>query len=223
MKRFLAVTAVFISTCALAFAQDEVREDGPYVRIGGGATFVNDWEQDITFNPNVLFPGVVATTASTEFNTGYTAGAAIGFDYADGIRTELEYRYARADVESLSTTGPVANPSGNVGVHFIFSNFYFDFTNNSRITPFIGGGVGGAFVKEFGQRRDSALAYQGRAGISYLLGSSFFADVEYVYVRTNNLVFGPADEDFVSSGQLSRLDGERYQSSSVVLSLRKHF
>jgi opacity protein-like surface antigen len=237
MKRILAIIAIVaaISSGGVS-AQEKAREDGPYIRIGAGATFVSDWEQDITLNPNpspISGFNVPADGKILDFSEGLTLAAAVGFDYADGIRTELEYRYAQTDVELFTGIGgfsenfggpvPPFDPDVGINAHFIMSNFFFDFYNQSPITPFIGGGVGGALVRNELGTRDAALAYQGRAGISLSLGGGFLADVEYIYLRTSKLVYGPADEDFPLSGLGLRVDGDRYESSSVMMSLRKPF
>jgi len=235
VKRFVAVlgggVALSFAGGALAQdggAQDEAIDDGLYVRIAAGASFVSDWEQDFTFNPSLVFAGGPPNGQNLSLDEGVTFGGALGFDYADGIRTELEYRYASTDIESVTTLGGpapgAAVPSDeDISAHLLMANFYFDFTNDSPLTPFIGGGVGGAFVTNENGGRDAALAYQGRAGVSLAMGGGFSADMEYIYLRTNKLVYGPADEGFTSAGPPVRIDGDRYQSSSVMLSLRKQF
>jgi len=221
--------SVWLWSVGGALAQGEAVDDGVYVRVGAGATFVSDWQQDITYNPNQLFIAIPLAQGQTISNSaGFAAVAALGFDYADGIRTELEYRYATSPIDSFVTEGGFraglpAPVNDDINAHFVFSNFYFDFHNSSRLTPFIGAGVGGAFVENENGDRDAALAYQGRAGVSLAIGGGFSADMEYIYLRTNKLVYGPADEDFTPAGPPVRIDGDRYQSSSVMLSLRKQF
>ena len=213
-----------------AFAQNEssAREDGLYFRLGAGATFASDWEQDFTYNPAAMFVVVPPTGQAIGGGNGFTAGAALGFDYADGIRTELEYRYAATGIDSITDVGGASagvsrGSDEDISAQFVMANFYFDFYNQSAITPFIGGGVGGALVEnELGQK-DGALAYQGRAGLSLAVGGGFSADLEYIYLRTNDLVYGPADDDFIPTGPVVRADGEAYVSSSVMISLRKPF
>jgi len=212
---------------AQAKAADAAAEDGIYLRLGAGASFAGDWEQDITYNNTQPFPAVPLPDGQTVDNgTGFVAAAAVGFNYMDGIRTELEYRYATTPVDAVTPSDRVgfAAPSNDdVNAHFLFTNFYFDLNNASRFTPFIGGGVGGAFVENENADRDSALAYQGRAGISYDFGAGLSADVEYIYLRTNDLSFGPNDDAFAPDGPSVRLDGDHYQSSSAMMSIRKRF
>ena len=67
-----------------------------------------------------------------------------------------------------------------------------------------GGGVGGAFVSKENAERDAALAYQGRAGVSLEMGTGFTADFEYIYLRTNELEFGPSADEFTAEGPFGR-------------------
>ena len=168
-----------------------------------------------------------------EANSNDNYDAQTLFDYADGIRTELEYRYAKSDVDLVTpiggfseSSGPLApyDPDAEIKAHFLMTNFFFDFANSSPLTPFIGGGVGGAFVSNENAERDAALAYQGRAGVSLEMGTGFTADFEYIYLRTNELEFGPSADEFTAEGPFGRAaTGDRYQSSSVMVSLRRRF
>lgn len=211
-------------------AQDEAAVGSVYVRAGLGYSFVGDWNQDFTYNPDAVFAMAPPTGQTIENGDGLIFAGAIGFDYTEGIRTELEYRYAATEFDSVTLADPVLGPTTAVTVnddiagHFLMSNFYFDFNNASRFTPFIGGGVGGAFMENENAQRDAALALQARAGVSYEMGGGFMADVEYVYLRTNEFSFGTDLDDFEPGGPVGpNIGDERYQSSSVIMSLRKHF
>lgn len=233
MKSGLAVMAIAGAAFAAGAAQaqdDDTALGSVYVRAGAGYTFVNNWDQEFAYNPDAVFITPPPTGQTIENGDGLIFSAALGFDYADGIRTELEYRYAATEFDSVTLADPVLGPTPGAPVnddvtgHFLMSNFYFDFNNDSRFTPFIGGGVGGAFMENENAQRDAALALQARAGVSYELSSGFLADVEYVYLRTNELSFGPDIDDFEPGGPVGpNIGGERYQASSVMMSLRKHF
>ncbi|GJL90486.1 outer membrane protein [Hyphococcus sp.] len=218
---------VLAAGTAPSLAQDEAVNDGGYVRLSVGATFVSDWTQDLSYNPNVVFVTAPASSQTVDNGTALAFSAALGFDYADGIRTELEYRYASTPVGSVT---PVGGPSlggpvkDSIGAHFVMTNFYFDFANSSALTPFIGGGVGGAFVTNENDQRDSALALQARAGVAIALGEGLSADAEFVYLRSNELDFGPGIDEFVVGGPVGpAITGARYQSSTAMLSVRKKF
>lgn len=236
MKRVLAFLIPAGFVCGGALAQDEALVDGLYWRVGAGASFNNDLNQDFTYNPNApIGPDTPPANQTVALSSGLTAALALGFDYADGIRTELEYRYAQTDVDSVTPAGAVSAspgidpnapqfPDERIKAHLLMSNFYFDFYTDGPFAPFIGGGVGGAFVTNENGDRDAALAYQGRAGVAVKLGEGFSLDVEYIYLRTNDLVYGPLDEEFNAAGSNGpRIDGDHYQSSSVMASFRKKF
>ena len=144
-----------------AIAQDAV-DDGVYVRVAAGANFASGLDQDITYNPNLAFAVAPPSRQMLAIGEGLTAAVALGFDYADGIRTELEYRYAKTDIDGVTVGGGFAPdvttfPNEDLAAHLVMANFYFDFTNDSPFTPFIGGGVGGAFVSNEVGATDAAL------------------------------------------------------------------
>lgn len=238
MKRILAIPSLILAFTSGAMAQNAPADDGPYIRIGGGVSLTSDFEQDITRAPMVatcLAIGCNPDRTIADFETGFFAGGALGFDYADGIRTELEYRYASSNTEvrrffegdfeggNFGISGLPAPGDDELDAHFVFSNFYFDFYNSSPITPFIGGGVGGAFVDVGLGERDAVLAYQGRAGLSVDIGGGFLADLEYIYVRTNDIDYGPRVEDLTLGSAEAAFTGGNYEASNVMLSLRKPF
>ncbi len=220
------ITVSLLAGGALA---QEAPADGFYVRAGAGAVFANDLEQDVTFSPFLVFIGPPSTGQTVATETGFVVGGALGFDYADGIRTELEYRYQTIGIESVTRTGgffdPTVIPTANddLNAHLLMANFFYDFRNSSRVTPFIGLGVGGAFAENENADRDAALAYQGRAGLSLALNGGFSIDAEYIYLRTNDLVYGPEDDDFVMGGPDMRIDEDGLSTSTVMVSLRKQF
>ena len=233
LKRVVLGAIIAVSVTGGAMAQDAPK-DGFYVRAGAGVNFVNDLDQEFSYNPSVVFIVTPPSGQTVETETGYLASAALGFDYADGIRTELEYRYASTAIGTVTPIGgfdpvdpdpfPPFQSNEDLTAHFVFGNFYFDLRNDGPITPFIGAGVGGAFVDDGSGARDAALAYQGRAGFSLELSDSFLIDAEYVYTRTNTLRYGVDPEDFTPTGPVGpAVDGGNYQSSSVMVSLRKQF
>ncbi|MEO1135586.1 MAG: P44/Msp2 family outer membrane protein [Pseudomonadota bacterium] len=226
----VASVAIAVSLPTVAIAQDEAINDGMYVRAGVGVSFVNDFNQEFVYNPDAVFAMTPPVGQTIENDTGFLAAFALGFDYTEGIRTELEYRYASSGIDSVTLDDPLNGPTASTPInddivsHFLMTNFYFDFYNSSPLTPFIGGGVGGAFVENESAQRDAALALQGRAGVSLAVGGGFSADLEYIYLRTNELAFGPKVDDFEPGGPAGpAVVDERYEASSIMMSLRKQF
>lgn len=229
-------------SCALAaapaFAQDDAgpaaadRATGLYLRGAAGAGFADSLDQDFSYSPS--YQPIVAppTGKSTDIGGGLAWSAAIGFQYAR-TRTELEYRRFDLDADEVALTGG-AVPStladaGDVTAQAIMSNVYFDLVNSSRLTPYIGAGVGGARVENELGERDAAFAYQGRAGVELELSPSLSLGVEFSYFRTLEIVYGP--EEFDTSvpptatfgPDFQRLDGEAFAASSVMASVRWTF
>jgi hypothetical protein len=60
--------------------------------------------------------------------------------------------------------------------------------------------------------------------VAIALGEGLSADAEFVYLRSNELDFGPGVDDFTLGGPVGpAITGERYQSSTAMLSVRKKF
>lgn len=230
----LALTMGLAAAPGLASAQGPA-QDGLYLRAGAGAAFLKDWDQDYIYNPFLNSTQTLPRGQAVDFSAGFVAAAAVGFDYTEGIRTELEYRYSTSPVDSYGvetfspTSGgfemvPATPANDSVNAHLLMTNFFYDFNNASTLTPFIGLGVGGAFVENEAAMRDAALAYQGRAGVSVAFADDFTADLEYVFTRSNKLDFGPGVDDFSEDGPFDpAIAGARYQANSVMVSLRKKF
>ncbi|MEL7485778.1 MAG: outer membrane beta-barrel protein [Pseudomonadota bacterium] len=226
MTGIRAAFSVFaLAACAMPAAAQETPDGfGLYGRVEGGAVFAKDLEQTIAIEDGFVFITPPPDARIVETNLGYTVGAALGFRYPSGFRTELEYRYATTPIDQIANFGPplistTPEPSDeSVRAHFLMSNVYYDFKNNTPVTPYVGVGVGGARVAaddQFGA--DLAFAYQGRAGLSVEAVGGSHISVEYLYTRTRDLVF---DRDN-ATGLVPQ--GEQYVSSSAIVSLRKDF
>lgn len=119
---------------------------GIYASVFGGANFL----QDSDFTNGI-------TNVAVDFNTGFNVGGAIGYKWNNlnlGFvtpRTELEFSYFDNGVGGInfSGNGPAAEAvisGSDVSAFTLFTNLYFDYDNDSRITPYVGGGIGVAFT-----------------------------------------------------------------------------
>lgn len=233
---FLSVAMVLLSGAAMALfsgaamAQDAA-SGGLYARLEGGVSFPENRKQDLTFNPNLAFAGTPPSRQTVDAGTGYAAGGAIGFRYANGVRTELEYRYQSSDIDEVAFSGgaPAASvfPDASLTAHLLMTNVIFELRNSSRLTPYIGGGVGGAWVKSslgMGDTTDTDLtyAYQGRAGIALAINETTRLGVEYVYVRTGEIKYGP--EEFTPAGPFEpQISEGEFAASTALISVEKSF
>lgn len=224
------IAASFALASAPAAAQELAAQGAAqtrlYLRVGAGVNFSPDRDQDLAFNPDLVFVGGPPTGRRVDTGPGVSFTAAAGFDYPAGTRTELEYRRIGSTVDAVTTFGggaPGTLPgAGNIRAHALMSNVYKHFETGSAVRPYIGAGVGGVFVEDFTGARDSAFAYQGRAGLAIALGRDVSANLEYVHLRSLELEFGPAS--FTPGGPAGpRIDGASFVSSSVLLSFSRKF
>lgn len=226
MSRLSLIALASLAPFASAAAEEApARDTGVYLRGGAGVAFGETLDQDLSWNPAVMFIIPPATAKATDLGDGLTFSGAIGFQYAR-TRTELEYRRMEISVDNVAYAGgaapAVAVVNDDMIAQALMSNVYFDLVNSSRFTPYIGVGVGGARVENELGERDAAFAYQGRAGVEVALGSRLSLGAEYVYFRTLDLRYGP--KDFTPAGPAGpRTDGDAFVSSSVMGTLRLLF
>ncbi|MEN2975772.1 outer membrane beta-barrel protein [Tistrella bauzanensis] len=236
MNRKLTVAAVAAAFCALpafAHAQDVASEiallrggePGWYGSILGGVNM----QSDSSFSS-----GLAGGKVAAEFDTGYGVVGAIGYDFGrvaqwGGFRTELEIGYRQNDVDSLSIGGTnLANSDGDATVWSGMVNVYHDlYLPASRLTPYIGLGIGAAYVEydSFSAAGapgamsddDTVLAYQGILGASYALSPAMSLVGEYRYFGTQavEVTSGAADGSVSSS--------DTYGSHNVMVGLRINF
>lgn len=222
-RLFLAAAVAFLP--AAAAAQDEGRATGVYLRGGAGIAFGETLEQDLSWNPSVVFLVPPATLKTTDLSDGLAVSGAVGFQYAR-TRTELEYRRMEIAIDGVAYSGgaaPAVVPvEDDLVAQALMSNVYFDLVNESPLTPFVGVGVGGARIENELGERDAAFAYQGRAGVEIALGKRFSVGAEYVYFRTLDVKYGP--KDFAPGGPVGpRTDGDPFVASSVMGTARAVF
>ncbi len=203
MKNLLAV---LISIALLVGFTVSTASAEVYISGNLGAVFLNDadWDED-DFSGEFTFEyGGVAT-----FALGTTIGSA--------GRIEVEIGASKSDLDEIKFDdfdGDFHKIDGDVTAGFFMGNAYYDFKNNSRLTPFIGGGLGFANVEYDSddldaKEDDDVFAYQIMLGGSYAATEKLSIDLQYRF-------FGTEDPD---------LDGTdvEYQSNNIMLGLRYSF
>lgn len=235
--RLALLAAAFALVSGAAMAQNDA-SSGLYGRLVAGVSLPDELDQDLSYNPDIVFLVTPASQQTVDAGTGYAAGGAIGFRYDNGFRTEMEYRYQSSDIDEVRFAGgfsavpsidpnATAFPDASLAAHFLMTNVIYEFANSSRITPYIGGGVGAAWVTHWtgpgdATDRDLTYAYQGRAGVAFALNETTRIGAEYVFVRTGELTYGP--ETFTPAGPAGpRIDEGEFAASTVLVSLEKSF
>jgi opacity protein-like surface antigen len=124
---------------------------------------------------------------------GFSAEVGGGYDFGS-IRTEITYAYDGSTLANYSDQyGSYQYTGGSVNKNSVFASAYWDINLNSRLTPYIGGGIGYSNLNvspsgdaisganAFAGYSAGAFAYQVKVGLSYLLSRRADAFVEGLY------------------------------------------
>jgi opacity protein-like surface antigen len=202
-----------------AFAADP----GFYAGVNGGLTIPVDssyrsggWTFDVTNN------------------TGYAAGVVGGYAFENNIRVEVElgYKSFETDMMSVSGFGEIGRYSSTVSSFNELINVYYDIRTpyTSGITPYIGAGLGDAFLMTsdgtlIGGRAVSSsgtivIAYQAAAGAAYDVTPNVTLDLGYRYFGTSDAWF--KSDTSVNGVKLGDFKAS-YASHNVIAGLRYKF
>lgn len=209
---------------AQTYPQPVVREGysakGWYLTIGAGAQTPSDQTVSSTsprinpfFTPR-LFNFANNNSTTLDLGGGFSGDLGVGYDFG-ALRTELTYGYSRASLNSVAAANPIGlgvfgivpftnNVSGTINKNDVLASLYYDFENNSRWTPYIGGGIGYSNLSTpsfslngipTSSVNKGLFGWQAKAGISYAMSYNSDVYVEGVYqgtggYSTENLNFG---------------------------------
>lgn len=139
--------------------------EGPYVQGNFGFSIPEDG--DISGG---------GLTGEADLDNAFAFGGAVGYAF-DPIRAEIEISYRNADVDKVTIDQiGVLTGAGDVGILTPMLNAFVDFEIRHDIKPFIGGGIGWAFIDvetDSGtvglvvNDDDSALAWNIIGGVSW--------------------------------------------------------
>jgi opacity protein-like surface antigen len=115
-----------------------------------------------------------ADAGEMSFDNGVMYGGSLGYvPNNTSLRFELEYTNSENDIDGASgiVAGPVA---GSVTVNALMFNAFYDFTNQTIISPYLGAGFGMAELELESDTlgltdagSENQMAYQVMAGVSY--------------------------------------------------------
>lgn len=176
MKKFvLAAAALFAVPVVEANAQDNASPVAPtpgaYLGIDTGLNWL-------------------LTDGSYQSQTGYAVGGKIGYDFV-GPRVELEGTY-RNNTSSgwVNFPGAVAYANGQINQFALMGNVLYDFVPAARFVPYVGGGLGLAFIDPSVSAGctmcSTQFAYQMMAGIGYNSSPNIRLNLEARYYGTTN-------------------------------------
>ena len=191
---------------------------GAYVSGFAGASFVMDTDVEGVDFDNIPFKD------RAEFDPSINIGATGGFDFGY-VRLEGEISYKQGDFSRITFQDGTrfSSPDGELGALGVMFNTFFDFHNNSPVTPYLGGGIGfaalhmsdttarGVFL--YPEDDATAFAYQAGGGLEIAINRQFSLDVGYRYFGTNKASF---DSDFFNTEL-------EFESHNVAVGFRAKF
>lgn len=156
-------------------------------------------------------------SATAEFDWGPAIAFAIGGAVSDRIRIETEVGYQENDFDEMTVSGISTGPDEYVTEQFksrgdmsslsLMLNGYYDFVNNTPLTPFVTMGMGLARleagnlqVEDNYQEGDSnsVFAYQFGTGLAWEIDEQIAIDFTYRYFATKDARFDFGDVEYAS-------------------------
>lgn len=182
-------TALFAAAATLAIAPAAHAYQGVYGAIGAGLNYIQP-DQDVESLNNLIFD------SEADYDKGIGVYAAIGNDWGNNWRGEMEFSYRQNDVRHLAGDGlgfagwPVLD--GDMDVKALMFNIIRDFKTSGKVTPYVGAGFGGAIYSVDYNGTSGAgtlaindnstrLAVQAIAGLAFQLAEGLTLDLSYRY------------------------------------------
>ena len=218
MKRIIGflVLASMIVLPSMALAKEQI---GIYV----APKFMSGWAMmngmNTSWGEGMAAPANVINLLHIEDETEMTFGGAlaVGYDFKHKfdvpIRTELEYAYMSETSASMSKDINATQhwaAKQNFQAQTLFVNVYYDFHNKSSFTPYVGVGIGLAFINtnanfamtdsgtpagswasSTGSHTETNFAWNVGAGVGYDINERFTIDLGYRFAS-----LGGADTKF---------------------------
>lgn len=204
MHRYVRAIVIIcvLSIASISAAAPEV--PGPYLSVFIGSSIFKD-----ATAKNLDMQNYSAFDEKIRFDPGATFGGTGGYDFGL-VRVEGEFSYKGAGIDtitSVTNSYGIRNVDGDFGVYAGMVNAFVDLHNDSRFTPYLGGGVGFATLSlsdTYGyvmtgttthyellylQNDDTVFAYQLGGGVDIALNKHFSLDLGYRYFRTNEANF----------------------------------
>lgn len=183
------------TTAALATTATAGQIKGWYIGLEGGANWVEDWSH------TQVRDGTRA--GLTSFDTGWVALVTAGYAWNNNFRTELELGYRQNDIDTYFTLGNATNNEGSLDESTAMLNVLYDLALMDKLSISFGVGAGGDFANYehdaggiTGEDDQWNFAYQGIAGLNYMVGqrTALFLNYRYLRVVSPEFDFNPVEE-----------------------------
>ena len=189
MRFYLLAAAAAVAVASPAAARD----GSGYFGVEGGILFPNDSDLDISATVDGDDLGEEDDALSVDFKNGYDVDLIAGYDLGL-VRLEAELGYKRAKGKDLEVDSEFdeffsdddLEIDGKTTVWSVMGNALLDFGDDAGFSGYIGGGLGYAGVKAFGET-DGSWAWQGIAGVRTAISDNIDLGLKYRYFRTGRL------------------------------------
>lgn len=173
----VAATTIAAPACAA------VQGEGFYGGLGGGWASINT----VRFN---IRPPAAPLSGETPTSNSAAVNVAVGYKFNPPVRVEAEVRYTDFNVDRPpSMLSRFPGPKGDLGVTSFFVNGLYDYPLTPRFAISIGGGLGAGLANAnipitntaSITRTGSGFAWQGIAGLTFVLSNSLEIQADYRY------------------------------------------
>jgi outer membrane protein W len=211
----ILVSSILISNSA--FADDTGKW---YVKLYSGISTLSD--QSIR-QTDVASAGA---TGKIKNDSGFMAGGSLGYNYNNNLSVEIAWDYRSNDSKTNFSDGTRFNDGDFASnIFFVNGRYTFDSVAQTNLRPYIGGGLG--YVEEIdvdlksggverSYSKNSEMAYQFMAGITYPLTEKIDLDAGLRYIRVDNIKLKRES----GSGELRNVD---YDPLSLAIGLSYKF
>ncbi len=212
-----------VPTLLVCLIASPAAADGPYVALDVGAA--------IAPNSDLSLPEGIS--GSAQFNAGFMIGGAAGYRFLDDFRAEVYASYRQTDIDELKLLGVPISTSGDVNAITTMVNAYYDFDFGSPARPYIGGGVGVAWLRvdsksEFGpfiltaDDGSTEFAWNIMAGYAFAITEKFDLSLGYRYLSISDAKLDATLEEVGVGSESGKLDIE-YSAHEVMFGVRYNF
>ncbi len=175
----MASAALAIACIVPSSVLAEDKSTGYYLSTGWGLGKVGDIDFETNSGTRI---GTLRHESGLEYELGF------GYDFGEKYRVDVTYGQTGQNYENSST------PSGYVDtiISTISVNGYVDFPNESKLTPFVGLGIGSSNVEVQGGDA-TAMSFSGILGGAYSLNEKVSLEAKLTYRTLGELEFDWVD------------------------------
>ena len=212
MRILIFIAALLLSQALLAAAPI----DGPYSQIFGGYAYIPN-------NISVTNWGV--TRSNVNQLSGFNAGGNLGLK-SNLMRYEGEFTYMQSNINKFNFNEiQQTGVNGYEQILLGLANVYYDWpVLSTTLQPFLGGGIGYAWVQAkldsagpFSATNftgsNSAFAYQATGGLTYNFAENYALSLGYRYISTTRTpdLGHSVQAHLANLGAVYRFNGGSYQ------------